>query len=132
MNDIKGLQKTGINYEIDQLKNKLAQGEDVESKLLAKIKERTAFELEQIRLTQAEYEAQGMPREAIEEAIRLKKAGIYRDEKAALDDILSRINRNKTAEMGQPIKGVEGLADYQANLFGERGGMAVQVCLPTA
>lgn len=117
--------KEAIDYEIEVLKESGNTGEDVQGRIIEKLRERRKITEESISREAAALERQGWTRENIEQQVAAWKAKAYREELADLDSVLAKLREKEEMEKPKPITDIQSLADYQKYLFyGKKSGIS--------
>lgn len=120
---LRGYRKESIDYEIDKLTEKLEKGEDVESKLVEKLKARNEIELQNINDQVKEWERQGIKREKIEEGVAQLKQRLHQEEIDQIDATIEKLRQKNEEEKGEATKPFIGAMDIQQAFGGGTGFM---------
>lgn len=120
---LRGYRKESVDYEIDKLTEKLEKGEDVESKLVEKLKARNEIELQNINDQVKEWERQGIKREKIEEGVSQLKQRLHQEEIDQIDATIEKLRQKNEEEKGEAAKPFGGTMDIQQAFGGGTGFM---------
>lgn len=116
---IRNMHRDMLSGDISGLADKAKAGESVENKIIEKVKQRTALELQSINEQRTEWEKQGWTKERIESGIALLKEKAYRDELESLDQVIAKIKQAKEERDGRKggLMSLDQYLQYQNNLF---------------
>ncbi len=118
--DLRQMRTESLNYNISQLEEKLAAGEDVEAKLMEKIKERHKLELQNIREQVEEWRKKGVTQEKIEEKTALLKQQLHQKDLQQIEELIQKLKAKNDEEKQEEKK--PGPIMTVAEAFGESKG----------